>query len=49
MLFGSDVKGWAEQRLGSLGGALRVPFMAVMVMVGSGAALIYATPWVVKG
>lgn len=35
--------------LGGLAGALRVPFMALMVVVGSGAALIYATPWVVKG
>ncbi|MCE5975662.1 DUF3392 domain-containing protein [Pseudomonas sp. JR33AA] len=49
VLFGTDVKTWAEQRLGGLAGALRVPFMALMVMVGSGAALIYATPWVVKG
>jgi len=28
---------------------LRVPFMALLCMVGSGAALIYATPWVIKG
>ncbi|MNF01696.1 hypothetical protein D3C80_2007220 [compost metagenome] len=49
MLFGTDVKAWAEQRIGSLAGALRVPVMALLVMIGSGAALIYATPWVVKG
>ena len=40
VLFGSDVKGWAEQRLGSLGGALRVPFMAVMVMMLFAAAVV---------
>ncbi|UVJ43784.1 DUF3392 domain-containing protein [Pseudomonas sp. LS1212] len=49
VLFGADIKGWLEQRLGGLAGALRVPFMALLCMVGSGAALIYATPWVVKG
>ncbi|MEO9242317.1 DUF3392 family protein [Pseudomonas inefficax] len=49
VLFGTDIKSWVEQRLGGLAGALRVPFMALLVMIGSGAALIYATPWVVKG
>lgn len=49
VLFGTDIKGWAEQRMGGLTGALRVPFMALLVTIGSGAALIYATPWVVKG
>ena len=49
VLFGADFKGWVEQRLGSVAGALRVPMMALLCMVGSGAALIYATPWIVKG
>ena len=49
VLFGTDIKATVEQRLGSLAGALRVPFIALLVMIGSGAALIYATPWVVKG
>ena len=49
VLFGADFKGWVEQRLGSIAGALRVPLMALLCMVGSGAALIYATPWVIKG
>ena len=49
VLFGTDIKGWVEQRLGGLAGALRVPFMALLVLIGSGAALIYATPWVIKG
>ncbi|WP_296266513.1 DUF3392 domain-containing protein [Pseudomonas sp. UBA6562] len=49
VLFGTDIKAWAEQRLGSVAGALRVPAMALLVMIGSGAALIYATPWVMKG
>jgi len=49
VLFGTDIKGWGEQRLGGLAGALRVPFMALLVLIGSGAALIYATPWVVRG
>lgn len=49
VLFGSDIKGWAEQRMGGLTGALRVPFMALLVTIGSGAALIHATPWVVRG
>jgi len=44
VLFGSDFKTWVEQRLGSIAGALRVPLMALLCMVGSGAALIYATP-----
>ena len=30
-------------------GPLRVPAMALLVMIGSGAALLYATPWVLKG
>ena len=49
VLFGTDIKSWVEGRLGNLAGALRVPFMALLVLIGSGAALIYATPWVVKG
>jgi hypothetical protein len=49
VLFGSDFKTWVEQRLGSIAGALRVPLMALLCMVGCGAALIYATPWVVRG
>ena len=49
VLFGADFKGWVEQRLGSIAGALRVPLMALLCVIGSGAALIYATPWVVKG
>ena len=49
VLFGADFKGWVEQRLGSVAGALRVPMMALLCMVGSGAALIYATPRIVKG
>jgi len=49
VLFGADIKGWLEQRLGSFAGALRIPALALLCMVGSGAALIYATPWVVRG
>ncbi|WP_122760529.1 DUF3392 family protein, partial [Pseudomonas viridiflava] len=30
-------------------GALRIPIMALLCTVGSGLALIYATPWVVRG
>ncbi|WP_296249236.1 DUF3392 domain-containing protein [Pseudomonas sp. UBA4194] len=49
VLFGADVKAWAEGRLGSLAGALRVPLIALLCVIGSGAALIYATPWVLRG
>ena len=49
VLSGSDVKGWLEQRVGSMAGALRIPIMALLCTVGSGLALIYATPWVVRG
>ncbi|QXG24216.1 DUF3392 domain-containing protein [Pseudomonas viridiflava] len=49
VLFGSDVKGWLEQRVGGMAGALRIPIMALLCTVGSGLALIYATPWVVRG
>jgi len=49
VLFGTDIKAWADPRLGGLTAALRVPLMALLVMIGSGAALIYATPWVLKG
>jgi hypothetical protein len=49
VLFGADFKGWIEGRLGALAGALRVPVMALVCAVGSGAALIYVTPWVVRG
>ncbi|MFF7706422.1 DUF3392 family protein [Pseudomonas sp. NPDC007930] len=49
VLFGAQLKGWIEARLGSLAGALRVPALALVCLVGSGAALIYATPWVVRG
>jgi hypothetical protein len=49
VLFGTDIKGWIEQRIGNLASALRVPFMALLCLIGSGAALIYATPWVVRG
>ncbi|WP_122664654.1 DUF3392 family protein, partial [Pseudomonas viridiflava] len=43
VLFGSDVKGWLEQRVGGMAGALRIPIMALLCTVGSGLALIYAT------
>ncbi|MNF94657.1 MULTISPECIES: DUF3392 domain-containing protein [unclassified Pseudomonas] len=49
VLFGADFKGWVEQRLGNIAGALRVPMMALLCVIGSGAALIYATPLIVKG
>lgn len=49
ILFGTDIKGWIEGRIGSFAGALRIPIMALLCTVGSGAALIYATPWVVRG
>ncbi|KPA89472.1 DUF3392 domain-containing protein [Pseudomonas fuscovaginae UPB0736] len=49
VLFGADLKAWVDQRLGSIAGALRVPLMALLCMIGSGLALIYATPWVVRG
>ena len=49
VLFGADFKGWVEQRLGNIAGALRVPMMALLCVIGSGASLIYATPWIVKG
>lgn len=49
VLFGAQLKGWIEGRLGSLAGALRVPALALVCLLGSGAALIYATPWVVRG
>jgi hypothetical protein len=49
VLFGSDIKGWLEQRIGSMTGALRVPLLAMICVIGSGLALIYATPWVVRG
>jgi hypothetical protein len=49
VLFGADVKGWIEGRIGSFSGALRIPLVALLVIIGSGAALIYATPWVIRG
>lgn len=49
VLFGADFKGWVEQRLGSFAGALRIPALALLCILGSGAALIYATPWVIRG
>lgn len=49
VLFGADLKGAVEQRLGGVSGALRVPAMAALMLVGCGAALIHATPWVEKG
>ena len=49
VLFGADFKGWVEQRIGSFAGAVRIPALALLCLVGSGAALIYATPWVVRG
>jgi hypothetical protein len=49
VLFGADIKGWLEGRIGGLAGALRIPVMALLCTIGSGAALIYATPWVIRG
>ena len=49
VLFGADIKAWIDQRLGSIAGALRVPLLALVCMIGSSAALIYATPWIVRG
>jgi hypothetical protein len=49
VVFGADVKAWAEGRMGSVNSALRIPALALFCTIGSGAALIYATPWVVRG
>lgn len=49
VLFGADIKSWLDARIGSLTGALRVPVLALLCTIGSGAALIYATPWVIRG
>ncbi|MBX8486071.1 MULTISPECIES: DUF3392 domain-containing protein [Pseudomonas syringae group] len=49
VLFGSDFKVWIEQRISSMTGALRIPLLALLCTIGSGLALIYATPWVVRG
>jgi hypothetical protein len=49
VLFGADIKGWLDARIGSLTGALRVPVLALLCTIGSGAALIYATPLVIRG
>ncbi|KPG91821.1 hypothetical protein AEQ67_29820 [Pseudomonas sp. RIT-PI-q] len=49
VLFGADIKGWVDARLGSIAGALRVPLLALLCMIGSGAALITAAPGVIKG
>ncbi|WPP00203.1 DUF3392 family protein [Pseudomonas sp. HR96] len=49
VLFGADFKGWVEQRIGSFAGALRIPALALLCIVGSGAALIYVPHWVVRG
>ncbi len=49
VLFGADFKNWVEGRISSFAGALRIPLMALLVTIGSGAALIYATPWVIRG
>lgn len=49
VLFGAQFKSWVEGRLGGFAGALRVPAMALVCLVGSGLALVYATPWVLKG
>ena len=35
VLFGADIKGWIEGRLGSIAGALRVPLMALVCMIAS--------------
>ncbi|PVZ15524.1 MULTISPECIES: DUF3392 domain-containing protein [unclassified Pseudomonas] len=49
VLFGAQFKSWVEGRLGGFAGALRIPAMALVCLVGSGLALVYATPWVIKG
>jgi hypothetical protein len=49
VLFGADIKSWLDARIGSLTGALRIPVLALLCTIGSGAALIYATPWVIRG
>ncbi len=49
VLFGSHVKSWGAQKVGSFSGALRAPVLALGCAVGSGALLIHATPWVLRG
>ncbi|MEB0039429.1 MULTISPECIES: DUF3392 domain-containing protein [unclassified Pseudomonas] len=49
VLFGSDIKGWIDGRISGFAGALRIPVMALLCTIGSGLALIYATPWVIRG
>lgn len=49
VLFGTHLKEWIGQRLSSMNGALRVPLLAILCTLGAGLALVYATPWVVRG
>lgn len=49
VLFGADFKGWVEQRISSFAGALRIPALALLCIVGSGAALLFVPRWVVRG
>ena len=49
VLFGGQIKAFAEARVSSFSSALRVPAMALFCTLGAGAALIYATPLVLRG
>ncbi len=44
VLFGADIKGWIEQRISSMTGALRIPLIALLCAVAAA-----RTPWVVRG
>ena len=49
VLFGSQVNGFIQARLGSLPTAVRVPAFALACLALYGAAMTFLTPWVVKG
>ncbi len=49
VLFGSQVNTFIQARLGSLPTAIRVPAFALACLAVYGAAMIFLTPWVVKG
>ncbi|BAU71941.1 DUF3392 domain-containing protein [Metapseudomonas furukawaii] len=49
VLFGPSINAWVQQRIGSLNFLFRTLLFVLLCAVGYGLAMIYLTPWLVKG
>ncbi|MCO1672187.1 DUF3392 domain-containing protein [Pseudomonas aeruginosa] len=49
VLFGPAINAWVQQRIGSLNFVFRTLLFVLICAVGYGLAMVFVTPWLVKG